>query len=448
MVRRSIRLAAIAGFAIVALLIAVPASPSGGGASSAAAVGRRILLPDTAHPASNAEAISKKFTLIGHNDLGHDIDFGDLWAHDHTVYVGSRCGGGAQGGGGVRVVDYSDPAHPTMVSTLPNPQYTRDEDLVVRDVDTPSFKGVLAVVGLQQCFGSGHTEVVTGLQFFDVTKPAAPVKLSTWKLPTGSIGCHEIDFVQRPSDGKVLAGCARNLVDQEAGTTAIHIIDATNPSAPTELSTYSLGLPVDHGIGCMQVQFNHSVRFVDNGLTLYGSYWDAGTVRLDVKNPKKPKLVTTIKITPGDEDGNQHSANLLNNGKWLVINPEDFSPGDCPSDGRWGGWGEAWMYDNTNPLSPRFMGTFSTPNSRSSRRDGTYTVHNTESWGNTTQFFSSWYGDGVVWWTMNDQGATTQIGQFAPAGADVWGVYPDAANDLVLMSDIGSGLWIVRPKGL
>src|SRR5207248_3292492 len=137
---------------------------------------------------------------------------------------------------GVRVVDYADPKNPKLISTLPNPQYTRAEDLVVRQVSTPSFTGVLAVVGIQQCFGSGHTDVFTGLMFYDVTDPSNPVHLADWGLPTGSIGCHENDFVQRPKDGKVLAGCARNLVDQEAGSTAIHVVDAADPHAPKQVS--------------------------------------------------------------------------------------------------------------------------------------------------------------------------------------------------------------------
>src|SRR5205823_11163439 len=131
---------------------------------------------------------------------------------------------------------------PKVVSKLANPMYTRAEDLVVRDVSTASFEGTLAVVGIQQCFGSGHTDVFTGLIFFDVTDPAKPVQLAKWGLPTGAIGCHEVDFVQRPSDGKVLAGCARNLVDQQGGSTALHIVDATNPKQPKELSRYSLGV--------------------------------------------------------------------------------------------------------------------------------------------------------------------------------------------------------------
>jgi hypothetical protein len=70
------------------------------------------------------------------------------------------------------------------------------------------------------------------------------------------------------------------------------------------------------------------------------------------------------------------------------------------------------------------------------------------------QFFSSWYSDGIVWWTMDDNGSSHQLGQFVPPASEtegiplVWGVYVDSTHDLILASDFGSGLWLVRPKGL
>jgi hypothetical protein len=430
------------------MLFGAPASSQGGrvGAGPALPADTAQRQPDFVRTGP-AGTTMERFKLLGHADLGADIDFGDLWVNGNFAYVGSRCGTQAQGGGGVRVVDTSDPTSPKLVAKLANPMYTRAEDLVVRDVSTASFTGTLAVVGIQQCFGSGHTDVFTGLIFFDVTHPAKPVQLAKWGLPTGAIGCHEVDFVQRPSDGKVLAGCARNLVDQQGGSTALHIVDATNPKQPKELSRYSLGVGFQ-GVGCLPYQFNHSVRFEDGGKTLYGSYWDAGTINLDVSDPSKPKLVGTTKIMPPDEEGDQHSMTLANAGKWLIINTEDFSPGDCPGQNPLGGWGEVYIYDNTNPAAAKFLGTFSTSDSRSTRRDGTYTDHNTEVWGATDQFFSSWYGDGVVWWTMDANGVTTQLGRFAPSAATVWGVAVDPKRDLVMASDMGSGLWIVRPRGL
>ncbi|TML16026.1 MAG: hypothetical protein E6G31_02890 [Actinobacteria bacterium] len=397
------------------------------------------------------------FKFVGHSDLGGDIDFGDVWAHGDYAYVGSRCGDEALGGGGVRVVDISHPTHPTVASTLVNDEFTRAEDVVVRHVSTPSFTGDLAVVGIQACFGSGHEgEVPTGLRFFDVTHAAHPQLLSEWDLPAGSIGCHEVDLVQRP-DGTVLAGCARNLFDQIDFNTgeqipgAVKFVDASNPTSPQLAASWEMPVVPFGGLGCLPVEFAHSVRFEDGGNAAYVSYWDAGTVHLDLADASAPQIVSNTLIAPPDEDGDNHSMTLANGGRWLVINPEDFSPSDCGPG--FGGYGEAYVYDNADTDNPTFLGTFSTPNSRSTRTDGEFTVHNTEDVLGT-QFFSSWYSDGIVWWTMAPNGSSHQLGQFVPPASDrfgvplVWGVYLDSSHDLVLASDMGSGLWIVRPKGL
>jgi hypothetical protein len=156
-------------------------------------------------------------------------------------------------------------------------------------------------------------------------------------------------------------------------------------------------------------------------------------------------------IVPPDEDGDNHSMTLANQGRWLVINTEDFSPVANPGKSPFGSWGEVYVYDNRPPAHPTLLGSFSTDNSRSTRTDGLYSDHNTEV-VNGDQFFTSWYSDGVLWWTMNDQGVTHQIGHFVPPGppgsAFVWGVYPLPGRGLVLASDSLTGLWVVRPKGL
>jgi hypothetical protein len=448
---------------IVGVAFALAVAPAGAGGASAGSNAPETQLDRAIAAAANRGqdrkgAVLDNFKFVGHSDLGGgSVDFADVWAHGKTAYVGSRCGREAQGGGGVRVVDISNPRHPALVSTLPNPEFTRAEDVVVKSVSTPSFKGDLAAVGIQACFGSGREgEVPTGLRLFDVTHPANPQLLSEWFLPPGSIGCHEIDLVQR-ADGRVLVGCARNLFDQvdfetgEQRPGGVKIVDTTDPTAPIEIASWQLELLPFIGIGCLPVKFAHSIRFENGGSDAYVSYWDAGTVHLDLGDPTAPVVVSDTVITPPDEDGDNHSMTLANGGSWLVINPEDSSPVDCGPD--FDGSGEAYVYDDGESANPSFLGTFSTPDSRSERTDGVFTVHNTEV-ALGRQFFSSWYSDGIVWWTMDGNGASRQLGQFVPPASElegiplVWGVYVDHAHNLILASDFGSGLWIVRPKGL
>jgi hypothetical protein len=448
---RAIRFALL-GVVLVLLLGVVPA------ASQTARIHQPDVSPDVisrlfgSHRFGTTAAVTNSFELVGHNDLGGGIDYGDIFGHGDFAYVGTRCGVAPpyRGGRGVQVVDISDPTAPTVVATLGNPKWTRAEDVVVRDVHTPWFSGALAAVGIQGCFGSGQrNQVFTGLEFFDVTYPRHPAQLGSWRLPLHRMGCHEIDLVQR-ADGMVLAGCAHNLYDQAlTSSPAVEFVDVSDPSRPRTVSQFRDPVNVFSGVGCDPLSFDHSVRFEDHGQVAYLSYWDAGTKRLDISDPTHPKEVETVKISPPDEDGSQHSMTLARDGRWLLINPEDFSSQDCPDDPRWVGGGEVWVYANTS--IPHYVGQFFTPNTHSKRKDGIFTAHNTEVVGGD-QFFSSWYSDGLVWWTMDQNGIAHMKGQFVPpAGPEgpplMWGVYPEPQKGLVLGSDILTGLWIVRPVG-
>ena len=446
-------------FASLALVL-ISAAPSRSAPASVAPEVRLDRAVDAAAAAAPAragrQAIVDGFQIVGHASLGGGpVDFADVWAHGRYAYVGSRCGEPIVGGRGVSVVDISDPHSPHVVSRLRNPDFSRAEDVVVRHVTTPEFQGDLAVVGVQVCFDSGHEETTqTGLWLYDVTDAAHPERLSKWVLPLGNVGCHEIDLAQR-EDGTVLAACAHNFVDQAfVGTPAVEFVDATDPRNPVTASTWTMeGVDPFGGVGCVPIIFAHSVRFEDGGQSAYVSYWDAGVVHLGLEDPSAPVPGAMTQIAPPDEDGDAHSTTLARGGRWLIVNPEDTSPLDCRRASDFGGFGEAYVYREWADEHTQFLGTFSTPHSRSTSEDGVYTVHNTEA-AKHGQFFSSWYSDGVVWWTMNKQGVSRMRGQFVPRASDligiplVWGVYVQHSRDLVLASDLGSGLWILRPTGV
>ncbi|MDQ3885825.1 MAG: hypothetical protein M3308_02110 [Actinomycetota bacterium] len=411
-------------------------------------------------PAASSAAQAKRFKLVGHSRLGGGGFNADVWAHRGFAYVGVwGAGPEACPATGVKVVDYRNPRRPRLVSRLQNPAGTTAEDVVVRRVHTRAFHGDLAVAGIQAC--DPETSVLRGLQFFDVTHPRRPRELGRWAAPLPVGGCHEVDLVMR-RDGGVLAGCAIPFAEQINGSDEVVLVDASNPRRPHKVGGWALGrdlgLDPTQGVGCFAASFAHSVRFFDGGRTVYVSYWDAGTINLRIGNPAAPRFVGRTVITPPDEDGDNHSMTLAKGGRVLVINPEDFSPLDCPGDSRFDGWGEVYLYDSTNPRRTSFLGTFSTPNSRSSRTDGFYSVHNTEV-VRGDQAFSSWYSDGIVWWHIGSSGVTRMRGQFVPPAAPdpmgffptipiVWGVYPDRHANLILASDINSGLWILKPLGL
>jgi hypothetical protein len=391
--------------------------------------------------------------VLAHHDLGGGGFNADVWVHGTTAYVGVWGRDPAQDiacpASGVKVIDIGDPTAPTLLGVLQNPELTTGEDVVVRSVSTLSFTGDLAVVGIQAC--GGYRDVLRGLQFFDVTDPASPVELGTWDAVHPTIGCHEVDLSVTAA-GRVLAGCSIPFAEQYDAGVPVVIVDATDPTTPVKVGTYTN--PVEAGVGCVSATLAHSVRFAGGGRRMYVSYWDAGTIELDVTDPSHPVEVARTEIAPPDEDANNHSLTEVS-GRWLIINPEDFSPDDCGEE--YGGWGEAWLYERRNGPT-RLRGTFATQNSQSTRTDGVYTVHNTEVWGGT-QAFSSWYSDGIRWWEFESTGRTRARGWFVPPATPdpngywpavplVWGVALQPQHDLVLASDINSGLWILRPIGL
>lgn len=226
-------------------------------------------------------------------------------------------------------------------------------------------------------------------------------------------------------------GCANVFAEQINGTDEVVLVDATDPTSPATAGSWSIGadLGVDPGdnpenLGCFPASFDHSVRFIDDGMALYGSYWDFGAVRLDISHPSDPAYIGRADIAPPDEDGDVHSVVPSSDGQTLLVNPKDFSPVDCPDDPALKGWGEVHLLDTTHPGAPVQSGTFSTPKSRSTREDGFYSVHNTEI-PKGSQAFSSWYPDGTVWWDFHDPTHRTPRGQWVPpATEDPTGTVP------------------------
>ncbi len=104
--------------------------------------------------------------------------------------------------------------------------------------------------------------------------------------------------------------------------------------APVKIATYTDTLEI--GFGCYSLSFAHSARFAQQGRRLYVSYWDAGTIELDISNPANPVFVNRTQLLL-DEDRDNHSMTEVG-GRWLIINPEDTSPNVCgPISGGWGG---------------------------------------------------------------------------------------------------------------
>ncbi|HEX9717059.1 MAG TPA: hypothetical protein VGA93_03855, partial [Actinomycetota bacterium] len=235
---------------------------------------------------------------------------------------------------GVKIVDVTNPANPVMLPTrVGGIAGTSAEDVVVRSVSTASFTGDLLAVGIQRCGGDpALDDDEFGVDFWNVTNPAAPVHLSFLDLTHGGGGVHELDLFQRGSNVyALLAAPFSEWFDPLPGGD-FWIADVTNPTTPTVVgewgaNAHGLSPGPFYGQGSFGTAYDHSARASADGTKAYVSYWDLGVLTLDISNVTNPTLVSRT-VYEADVDGDAHSLAVYQgtNRTFLLQNDEDFDP--------------------------------------------------------------------------------------------------------------------------
>ena len=417
----------------------------------------RAAAPQTARPRRLASLVATRrparyrLRAVGHTDPPAGYN-GDVWGHRGHAYLsswrGRRCPSD-----GVRVYDVRNAARPAHAATFaddesdPAVSGSWTEKTIVQHVSTPRFTGELAVTTFQRCRELGFE----GFGLYDVTNPRAPRKLAL--VATEPSGSHEIWLQPRRDRAYVwtaiIASELRSAPDydpksQTAGAPGkpdFRIYDVSAPSAPVELAGWgawsALGIHPRDGD---RNNFVHSVRGNRAGTRAYLSYWDLGTVILDVSNPAAPRYLGR---TGGEE--NAHSTALARDGRLLIETHE--TRGGVPT-----------LYDISNPAAPSRRGSLVLPaTNRTPERplppfaNG---VHDPKTLGNRAYF--SWYSQGIVVADLARPAKPRLIAQWLPpktrdrgesmcrgtACRMVWGVF--VQGDYVLASDIVSGLWVLK----
>ncbi|MGE5690819.1 MAG: LVIVD repeat-containing protein [Pseudomonadota bacterium] len=424
---------------------------------------------------------------VGHNDLGARGFNGDVWEYEGYAYVGQWgfadwapgndrfCPSGDKRG--VAVVDVRDPADPTRVSTLLNPEGTSAEDVVVYTAPYGPAKGRdIAAVGLQYCGGSRYdTDADRGLMLWDVTTPAKPVQIGYLRTACCARGVHEFEVQHRADLGRTFAyatvptsrypdSTTPSGYRDENGDGDFRLFDITNPAAPFQVSDWGIqdaGGPFSSGQGCdPDANYGHGAEPTEDGKAAFVSYWDSGFVKLDLTNPATPVYRGRTVYGP-EADGDAHSSQYDEARKLLFGADEDF----CKTSGAGieKGYGYMRVYDYSNPSAPKQIGSYRSPNSLGTddQAAGDYVLHNNFLVGTTV--YQSWYSDGVRVVDVSNPRAPKEVAYFVPPATtnpvkptqrgvltnttQVWGVVVDEATGLVYASDMNSGLWILRRTG-
>jgi hypothetical protein len=400
--------------------------------------------------AVRGHATAARWEVVGHvRPAGHYG--GDVEAHGGHAYVSSHRGRRSCSADGVRAFSLANPRRPRLVSTFGRIPGTWTEKTIVRRVATASFTGTLAAVSVQGC----TPQAFRGFLLVDVTSPARPRELARVRLdPRGS---HEIWLAQSGRRAFVYTAILRSeALDSPDGRLPgrpdFRIVDVSDPARPVEVGAWGawkeLGIqPLPDRRRPLEGNLVHSVVTNADGTRAYLSYWDLGTVVLDVSRPERPRYLGRT----GDTQ-NAHSAWLGSRG--LLVETHETA-GGVPT-----------FFDVSNPAAPRRLGDFSLPSAvlAAGRRAGglstvsgldlTDSVHDPKIAGTTAYF--SWYSQGVVAVDISNPAKPRFLARFLPRAAPdrerllcpersctaVWGV--DVAGDLLVASDMVSGLWVLR----
>ena len=286
-------------------------------------------------------ASSLNVELVGQVTV-HDARAGlisDVGVLGNFAYLGQFSPGCNDGGGGVYIVDMTDPTNPTEAGFISTPGTHVGEGVQAISVNTKSFNGDLLVVNGESC-GSIPNRI-GGFSLYDVTDPYNPVTLvenaGDVRTVNGVSRANQIHSAFAWQQGQK----AYVVIVDDEETADVDIFDITNPSSPVRVAEVGLANwpgaqnSQSAGIGNFRASFLHDVvvKKVQNNWMMLLSYWDAGYILLDVNNPALPTFVNDSDFADPDPltgfsppEGNGHQAEWSHNNKFILATDEDFSP--------------------------------------------------------------------------------------------------------------------------
>ena len=400
--------------------------------------------------AMREQQAAARWEVVGHVRPAGQYS-GDVEAHAGHAYLSSHKGRESCNAEGVRAYSLANPRRPRLVSTFGRIPGTWTEKTIVRRIRTSAFDGTLAAVSVQGCTRQSWR----GFLLVDVTRPSQPRELA--RVPLDPRGTHELWLAQSGRRALVFTAILRSEAlespdGEQPGRPDFRVYDVSDPRRAKPIGAWGawkeLGIrPFADIRNPLDGNLVHSVITNAAATRAYLSYWDLGTVILDVSRPERPRYLGRTEATQ-----NAHSAWLGRRG--LLIETHETS-GGIPT-----------FHDVSNPAAPRRLGELRLPSAvlAAGRRAGglsavsgldlTDSVHDPKVVGTTA--YLSWYSQGVVAADVSNPAKPRFLARFLPPPAAdperllcpgrrcvaVWGM--DSAGDLVVAADMISGLWVLR----
>jgi len=286
-------------------------------------------------PTPRTDQQAHQMTLVGALELELKTKgaYTDIASYKDLAFIGTSFFACSRG---VPIIDISNPAKPSLLAEVPPHPGMSMEDL---DAMRIGNRDVLAL-GLQLC-DEGRQDSILALDLIDITESRNPQRLSVFEIPGVEHvhGVHEFDLVKTP-DGRALALLAvpefevnTAQEDGRGGTGDLLIVDISDPEQPKQIAEWGVQDEAALGPafanqapeGEYPAVLLHSVRASADGTRAFLSYWDAGVIILDIRDPATPKYLGRTSFAAAEE-GNAHSIATSADEQLLVEADEDFSP--------------------------------------------------------------------------------------------------------------------------
>lgn len=318
-----------------------------------------------------------------------DYYYSDVWAEGDYAYLGSYFGDG------VMIIDISDPANPSLVSTY--------------DISQNYLQDVKVYDGI----GYFSSDDGDGIHIVDVSTPSTPTLLAKLKAPQS--GFNSVHNSSKAGDYLYLA---------DGSTRIIKVFDVSTPASPVFVrDTITPNNGAIHDVTALGTRLYASDIKNGVGLTYIYDVSDVGS--------SAPTLLGSV------PSGNySHSSWATSDGTILVTAIENND-------------GEVRIFNIANPASPVLLSTMD----RTSLSISAISPHNPVI-VNDTLLFISWYEAGVLVIDISDPSNPQKVGHYdtfpgGPFGySGNWGVCPLNGLDRVVLSDQEAGLLVMDASSL
>ncbi len=416
-------------------------------------------------PEVTDEPVTARLDVVGHIDPGDGFNAA-VAAHRGIAYLGTYGNAEVCPSTGVRRYDVADPAEPVELPPISDDRPgTRTEAIWVGAVDTVGFSGDLAIVAHAVC-DTADADAFRGLVLYDVTDPAEPMPLGVYPAGPGTGGVSSFDVWNGDDRVVVIAAVPNSFIDHPDARGDVRIIDVTLPTTPLELATWDFRRDAPASIREAVLDGDDPRDFRAQGITIdpdgervFVANWNAGVVVLELSDPSHPEFIGRD-ASMGYQEGQAGVTAYDRERQLLVVGHRDVDPLEGEPDAP--AWGVDVILESGTDGDPTLVSTYSVEAARPDPEgrlelSGLYAPQDAVIADG--YLYAVWLSGGLRVVSLSDPEHPAEVASFMPptrvdprrqiaapngniAMPLAWSAF--VQDDLIYVSDLNTGLWILR----